>query len=381
MKMPGPKLSEPEITAYLMVKGLTIKKLRFEAGEKRRPRPIAFLLDDDQTIILGNGLKRKFYARNTQNPAFSPGKGVGRSTSMENRESKPLGKTVRIRGDVVRALRIQEGWTAADLSDKAGCSQRTIDTMEASKNVIPNTVAKVAKALGVEIRTLIDGPAGLPHPSPGAPAATSAEPPRIDVRIHITQLDDDKDGTKRLPGIMRDIQSAVGTQDDVHVNAIDVTNKINIHIAICPHELVRFVGFFCAGRLDYHTFESMDFRPNALLEPLLKALAPERSDGGLSSRVGRGESSVETGSGAGRTEEGPVARQSGYGQVSHSDTGGHTTGHYSSIMIKYRREHRKPHILVNNMLDTGEILTAITWSREHGMFRSCVSSDGLVTID
>jgi transcriptional regulator with XRE-family HTH domain len=299
---------------------------------------------------------------------------------MENSESKPLGRTVPIRGDVVRMLRIQKGWSAADLCRRVGCSQRTIDNVEASKNVIAKTLAEIAEALGVEIRTLIDGPAGLPHPSQGAEADKVAEPPRIDVRIHITQLDDDKDGTKRLPGIMRDIQSAVGTQDEVAVSAVDVTDKINIRISICPHELVRFVGFFCAGRLDYHTFESMDFRPNALLEPLLKALTPERSGGGLSSRVGRAESSVEAGSGTGRTEEGPVAIHSRYGHVSTSDEG-HAAGHYSSIMIKYRREHRRPNRFVDTMLDTDEILTAITRSREYGMFRSCVSSDGVVTID
>lgn len=201
---------------------------------------------------------------------------------MENSESKPLGRTVRIRGDVVRALRMRKGWTAEKLSSRVGCSLRTIDNVEASKNVIPKTVAEIAEALGVEIGTLIEGPAGVPHPSQDSQADGSANRHRIDVSVNINPTPEDKDGTKRFPEIMREITSAVGTKEEVEVSGISKKDRINIHISISPDQLVQLVAVFCAGRLDFATFRSVDFRPDSFLEQLLQALAPEPGKSRLS---------------------------------------------------------------------------------------------------
>lgn len=60
-------------------------------------------------------------------------------------------------GDKVRLLRKQNGFSQDELADKAGVHRTYIGMIErAEKNITLTNIEKLAKALGVEIKTLFE---------------------------------------------------------------------------------------------------------------------------------------------------------------------------------------------------------------------------------
>lgn len=55
-------------------------------------------------------------------------------------------------GDDIRAARNQRGWTQEELAERAGVSRPTIARVERGDDVSTANLAKVAAALGLEIR-------------------------------------------------------------------------------------------------------------------------------------------------------------------------------------------------------------------------------------
>lgn len=60
-------------------------------------------------------------------------------------------------GPRIKALRLRQGWTAAKLAELAGCSKRTVESMEASGNAHITSAAKLANALGASPADLLKG--------------------------------------------------------------------------------------------------------------------------------------------------------------------------------------------------------------------------------
>lgn len=54
-------------------------------------------------------------------------------------------------GDVIREARKKQGWSQADLGEKAGVSRPTIARVEANNDVTTATIAKIAQALGLKL--------------------------------------------------------------------------------------------------------------------------------------------------------------------------------------------------------------------------------------
>lgn len=66
-------------------------------------------------------------------------------------------KILRIFGDKVKELRIIKGWSQEELAKRAGLHRTYIGSIERSeRNVSLINVEKIAKALGVKIRNLIN---------------------------------------------------------------------------------------------------------------------------------------------------------------------------------------------------------------------------------
>ena len=74
----------------------------------------------------------------------------------EGSTTEPWGSTVRVRKGVITSLRIEKGWRLEDLARKAICSIGTVTNCERGKRVHVTTLAKIAKALGAEIRNLVE---------------------------------------------------------------------------------------------------------------------------------------------------------------------------------------------------------------------------------
>lgn len=84
---------------------------------------------------------------------------------METQTSK---RSIRADGEEIKRLRIAKGWRVEDLATKAICSVKTTASIErGAKNVYINTLAKIAKALGVEPAALVAG--GKPPQEPPKP--------------------------------------------------------------------------------------------------------------------------------------------------------------------------------------------------------------------
>ena len=68
-------------------------------------------------------------------------------------ETQTVTRTVRPDTEAIKRLRLGKGWRAEDLATKAICSVKTIENVERGANVYLSTLAKIAKALGVEFTT------------------------------------------------------------------------------------------------------------------------------------------------------------------------------------------------------------------------------------
>lgn len=54
-------------------------------------------------------------------------------------------------GDVIREARKNQGWSQGELGEKSGVSRPTIARVEANNDVTTATIAKIARALGLEL--------------------------------------------------------------------------------------------------------------------------------------------------------------------------------------------------------------------------------------
>lgn len=74
-----------------------------------------------------------------------------------------MGRTVEPNGEAVRAARLRKGWRTQDLADKAECSKRTVESVEAGNAVYAFTLSQIAAALGEPTEKLVAG-ATMPPP-------------------------------------------------------------------------------------------------------------------------------------------------------------------------------------------------------------------------
>jgi len=66
--------------------------------------------------------------------------------------------TVRAIGPVVKRLRAQRGWSQEELAEKAGCSKKTVENVEAGRPVFARSLSEIACALGdgVTVTDILD---------------------------------------------------------------------------------------------------------------------------------------------------------------------------------------------------------------------------------
>lgn len=54
-------------------------------------------------------------------------------------------------GDVIREARKKQGWSQAELGERAGLSRPTVARIEANNDVTTATIAKIAHVLGLRL--------------------------------------------------------------------------------------------------------------------------------------------------------------------------------------------------------------------------------------
>lgn len=97
--------------------------------------------------------------------------------SQPSRNVSP--KSRRGRGEIIRTLRSNKGWTQDDVSRLASCSKKTIENLEASKPALLSTLLSVAEVFQVAVEDISDPLVdGIVRPlmPPPAPATRPAAP-------------------------------------------------------------------------------------------------------------------------------------------------------------------------------------------------------------
>jgi transcriptional regulator with XRE-family HTH domain len=97
-----------------------------------------------------------------------------------------MGRTVKANGEKIQRLRIEKGWTVSDAAAKTGCSDKTVENVERGANVYLFTLAKFAKAFGVEYPVLVSGG----DPSPELPKKERRFKVQITVDIPFEEFDE-----------------------------------------------------------------------------------------------------------------------------------------------------------------------------------------------
>jgi len=100
---------------------------------------------------------------------------------MADSQSK---RGVRPDGSEIKRLRVEQGWSQADLAEKADCSARTVRKGERGQSIDLATLRLIADAFGVDCASLLDGRqerelVSVPEPKP----AQQSSAPATDMQV------------------------------------------------------------------------------------------------------------------------------------------------------------------------------------------------------
>ena len=93
-------------------------------------------------------------------------------------------RSVTPNGDAIRSARLRKAWTTDDLSGRVDCAVKTIENAERGKAIYANTLASIARALGVEYDSLVAMPVEQKKPM-----SEQKKPTKLDLIISTTRVD------------------------------------------------------------------------------------------------------------------------------------------------------------------------------------------------
>jgi transcriptional regulator with XRE-family HTH domain len=135
-------------------------------------------------------------------------------------ETQTATRTVRPDAEAIKRLRLEKGWRAEDLATKALCSVKTIVNIERGASVYVSTLAKLAKVLGVEFMTLVQGS----NPQPEQPKLLSDDEkpktptltqPRVKVQITVDIPYENFDESHQLIDFIKRLTEIVQPNDEI----------------------------------------------------------------------------------------------------------------------------------------------------------------------
>lgn len=159
-------------------------------------------------------------------------------------------RTLAIKGDRLKRLRIQQGWSVEELATKAVCSVKTIQSAENSKKMYMSTITKIANALNIKAYVLL-AEVNLADPPPPPEWKEIIESKErmfgffILVNIDFKEVDE----SVQVPEIVNGVVEAASPQKDVYVVAVR-SGSLIVCFAMVKSDVERVVGAFCAYKLD-----------------------------------------------------------------------------------------------------------------------------------
>jgi transcriptional regulator with XRE-family HTH domain len=161
-------------------------------------------------------------------------------------------RTIRPNGKKIQALRKKRNWRLQDLAQLAECSNKTISSVESSKNVYRFTLNKIAKAFNVEPYTLFYH---LKDRLNRRSRELSSPKPRAVLVIGIDRDINDLDESE-LPEFFRELADAIAANDSIDLKYLKA-GSVKIGISLLENDAVRLVHEFVAGHLSFR-IEDLD---------------------------------------------------------------------------------------------------------------------------
>ena len=175
----------------------------------------------------------------------------------EGSTTEPWGRTVKVRKGVITSLRIEKGWRIDDLASKAICSAKTVENCERGKSVLVVTLAKIAKALGAEIRDLVEN-ADKPR------AETLLPGPFIELTMKLIVPFERFDETSDLFVFLQGLTQKYSPHGQIVVQNVE-RSSVTVALGLTATEdLTSFVRLFCGlefndlavAALSFHSYQN-----------------------------------------------------------------------------------------------------------------------------
>jgi transcriptional regulator with XRE-family HTH domain len=156
-------------------------------------------------------------------------------------EKQPPKRTVRPDGAAIKQLRLQKGWRVEDLAAKAICSVKTIENVERGANVYVFTLAKLAKELGVDFMTLVQGGK--------APSELRAPAPCFQVQLVLSIPFDQFDESEQLGGCVELLTKFLRGFGEMKVVGVAPGNSTIITVLVNNDDMKALSKAYSAGKL------------------------------------------------------------------------------------------------------------------------------------
>jgi transcriptional regulator with XRE-family HTH domain len=154
-------------------------------------------------------------------------------------EMQAKSRTVRPDADAIKRLRLGKGWRVEDLARQAKCSVKTVENVERGSNVYLFTLGKIAKALGVDYRSL------LPDTGP------APEPPqrRFEVQIKLSIPFEEFDESEQLVGFIELLKRVLSARDEIGVKAV-TDGSVVITLELSEEDIASLIDAYNNAALD-----------------------------------------------------------------------------------------------------------------------------------
>jgi transcriptional regulator with XRE-family HTH domain len=156
-------------------------------------------------------------------------------------EKQPPKRTVRPDAEAIKRPRLAKGWRVEDLAAKAICSVKTVENVERGANVYVFTLAKLAKQLGVDFMTLVQGGK--------APSEPRAPRPCIQVQLVLSIPFDQFDESDQLEGCVEVLTKFLRGWGEMKVVGVAPGNSTIITVLVNNDDMTALSKAYSAGKL------------------------------------------------------------------------------------------------------------------------------------
>jgi transcriptional regulator with XRE-family HTH domain len=163
-----------------------------------------------------------------------------RTVSPDPEAIQPQKRTVSPDGEAIKRLRLEKGWRVEDLATKAICSVKTVENVERGANVYVFTLAKLAKGLGVEFMTLVQG--HKPPPEPPRPQ------PHIQMQFVLSIPFDQFDESAQLGGFIEFLKQFMKGGGNINVVGVAPGSTI-ITVEVSVDDMLALSSALSEGKL------------------------------------------------------------------------------------------------------------------------------------